>query len=102
VSRVASRNVDMVRQKAASPVQQIDGEEPASAGHEGAAIIRHRAMITPVRRNALRLLRPTGCPSSLNAQSIYPFDISGVRGEFFAKRNNLKFGKKRLEAMSKR
>jgi hypothetical protein len=38
--RVAQR-VDMVRQKAALPVQQVDGEEPASAGHEGTAIIWH-------------------------------------------------------------
>jgi hypothetical protein len=30
----------MVRQKSAAPVQQIDGEEPASAKHHGTAIIR--------------------------------------------------------------
>jgi hypothetical protein len=36
-----------------------------------------------------------GCPSSFNGESIYPFEVSGVRAEFFAKRDNLKFGKKR-------
>ena len=45
---------------AAAPVQQIGCEEPASTGHESAAIIRRGPMMTPVRRNALRLLRPTG------------------------------------------
>lgn len=42
------------------------------------------------------------CPSSLNAESIHPFDVSGVRGELLAKCNNFKLGKKRLEAVSKR
>jgi len=34
-----AQRVDLLRQKAAAPVQQVDGEEPASAGREGAAII---------------------------------------------------------------
>ena len=40
--RRSAQRVDIVRQKAASPVQQIDGEEPASARHRGTAITRHR------------------------------------------------------------
>jgi hypothetical protein len=51
--RLAQR-ADIVRQKAPSPVQQIDGEGPASAGREGTAIIRHggndRLVLTQVAR----------------------------------------------------
>src|SRR5215470_1927076 len=39
--RRRTQRIDTVRQKAAPPVQQIDGEEPASARHQGAAIVRH-------------------------------------------------------------
>ncbi len=39
--RRRAQRADIVRQKAASPVQQIDGEEPASARHQGTAIVRH-------------------------------------------------------------
>jgi hypothetical protein len=53
--RLAQR-ADIVRQKAASPVQQIDGEEPAYAGREGTAIIRHggndRLVLTQVARRS--------------------------------------------------
>ena len=38
--RLAQR-VDVVGQQAAAPVLEVDGEEPASAGDEGPAIIRH-------------------------------------------------------------
>ena|SRR5215831_5757206 len=55
------QRVDIARQKAASPVQQIDGEEPASAG-PGTAIIRRGGNdrkdigLTPLsrRRGAMR------------------------------------------------
>jgi hypothetical protein len=76
-----AQGADILRQKAASPVQEIDGEEPASPRYESATIIRHtdndklsltdatrpaalngvaRSRTLPwERRNALRLLRPT-------------------------------------------
>jgi len=52
--RRRAQRFDMVRQQAASPVQQIDGEEPASAGHEGAAIIRHSGNDMPALRRVAR------------------------------------------------
>ena len=44
------------------PLQQVDGEEIGAARMPGATIIRHGGSIgvIDIRRNALRLLRPTG------------------------------------------
>ena len=51
--RRLAQHVDIVRQKA-SPVQQIDGEEPASAGYKGTAIIRHGGNDRLARTQAAR------------------------------------------------
>jgi hypothetical protein len=42
-----TQQFDLVGQQAAAPVEQIDGEEPAAARNERAAIIRHRRTIEP-------------------------------------------------------
>ena len=44
--------VDVVGQKTAAPVEQVDGEEPASPGHEGAAIVGHDAQDWAARGRA--------------------------------------------------
>jgi hypothetical protein len=71
-----AQGTDILRQKTALSVQEIDGEEPASPRYESTTIVRHAdndklsltdatrsAVLTRTppweRRNALRLLRPT-------------------------------------------
>jgi hypothetical protein len=58
----SSQQIDMLdEQIVAAPLQQVDGEEIRSTAMPGAAIIGHSDSIPVVciRRNALRLLRPT-------------------------------------------
>jgi hypothetical protein len=40
-----SQLVDVIDEKTATPFQEIDSEEPASAGDEGSAIVRHAASV---------------------------------------------------------
>jgi hypothetical protein len=56
------------KQIIAATLQQIDGEEVSAAGMPGAAIIGHASSIATahMRRNTLRLLRPTRSGSPLS------------------------------------
>ena len=80
-NRVAQR-VDVIDKKRRSLLQQVDGEEPASARDEGAAIFRHDQNgiargVSSARRGGLRLrlTRPTQCaadraPSGVSAKAM--------------------------------
>ncbi|MBZ0092404.1 MAG: hypothetical protein K8F27_09315 [Sulfuricellaceae bacterium] len=56
------QQIDMPRQQVVPlPLQQVHGEEVSPAWMPGSTVIRHEASIEAIgiRRNALRLLRPT-------------------------------------------
>src|SRR5260221_9244808 len=53
------KRIDMIDKQSLPPLQQIDGEEPASAWNERAAIVRHTDRLASAQYASL--LRPTGC-----------------------------------------
>ena len=65
LSEHITQETDMPRKQViAVPLQGIDGEEICAAWLPGAPVIGHGVMLAvdDMRRNALRLLRLTGCP----------------------------------------
>ena len=65
VSHDGAQQFDFAGPDRYAPVQQVDGEKPTADRVPGAAIVGHGfASLALVRRNALRLLRPTILPTS--------------------------------------